>query len=135
MWHNTWLSNGAGANAASDLPDGYTEPENLGGNFTSAPFAFATSESRIDVLGVGGDDRLKHKVRVDGVWAQEWQDLGGYFNSAPVEPSSISVFRLGPNGTVIHGIFEMNNDATWKEGSWFTDGGIISTDGYRLTTA
>nr|RBQ84436.1 hypothetical protein FVER53263_21071 [Fusarium verticillioides] len=90
MWHNAWLaekvvspSTRRGTNLAN-LPPEYTDPEKLGGNFTSAPFAFATGNSRIDVLAVGIDGRLKHQARIGKTWAQDWEDLGGYFESAPL---------------------------------------------------
>ncbi|KAF4433752.1 putative Sialidase [Fusarium austroafricanum] len=128
MWHNAWLaekvvspSTRRGTNLTT-LPPEYTDPEKLGGNFTSAPFAFATGNSRIDVLAVGIDGRLKHQARIGKTWAQDWEDLGGYFKSAPLaltlgDSTNITVFGLGPNGTVLHGSFSKGERHAWGRGS------------------
>ncbi|RSL78847.1 hypothetical protein CEP52_017595 [Fusarium oligoseptatum] len=91
MWHNAWLPTERPASASvrhgtnlTNLPPEYTDPENLGGNFTSAPFTFATDKLRLDVLAVGIDGRLKHQSRIGKSWAGGWEDLGGHFESAPL---------------------------------------------------
>lgn len=145
LWHNTWNREQTSsvkvreeASRPSNLPSEYTTPENLGGNFESSPLALAIDDTRIDVLVVGDDDRLKHKARVNDEWASEWEDLGGYFNSAPlawVNGSEVAIFGLGPNGTAIHGLFSVGNDMAWGEGSWFSDEGIFSSSWLSLGSA
>ncbi|KAK7416707.1 hypothetical protein QQX98_005033 [Neonectria punicea] len=110
MWHNTRLlveeatTRARRSTGMSNLPSEYTDPESLGGNFTSTPFAFATGSSRIDVLAVGDDGRLKHQARIEKDWANDWEDLGGYLSSAPLalsfgNSSNVTVFGTEPNGT------------------------------------
>ncbi|KAI8719945.1 hypothetical protein NCS52_00438300 [Fusarium sp. LHS14.1] len=145
MWHNAWLPTERPASASvrhgtnlTNLPPEYTDPENLGGNFTSAPFAFATSKLRLDVLAVAIDGRLKHQSRIGKSWAGDWEDLGGHFESAPLvltlgNASNVYVFGLGPNGTVIHGSFVNGKSQDWGQGNWFIDEGEMALGKFTLS--
>lgn len=129
MYHQTWL-----------LTSGYSSVESLGGGpFESTPFVLATSTYRIDVLSVGSDGRLKHKALIGSSWSRDWEDLGGSFIGAPVAVSTdsgqISVFGIGPNGTVIHGTFNGTDEFSWGGGAWFLDGGSVSTNWFRFGPA
>lgn len=138
MWTNAWIPGTKSTSkeySAEQLPEGYTTPLNLGGKLESSPVAIALNESRVDVLAVGTDDRLKHKARVDGKWADDWEDLGGYFESAPVtwvNGSSVVVFGLGPDGAVVHGLFEVGDALEWGSGRWFDDGGDMNSAWFSL---
>lgn len=114
--------------------DGYGPRIYLGGSLASTPVIFATGTNRIDVLAVGGDDSLWHKARRGSTWATDWESLGGYFNGAPavvVQGNSIIVFGVGPKGEVIHGNWTATTNYAWGEGSWFADGGEMSTNWLR----
>ncbi|KAK0638934.1 hypothetical protein B0T16DRAFT_360115, partial [Cercophora newfieldiana] len=103
----------------------------LGGNSRSVAAAFATGPNRLDVLVVGNDTRLKHRVRVGGNWGTEWEDLGGYFISAPkpivLNDTAVAVFGIGLNGSVIHGVFlNAMQGLDWGAGTWYDDGGDMA---------
>lgn len=152
MWHNTYAPESSSARSEemhgitgnmvlSKLSLDYTVPENLGGNFTSTPHAWATGLRRVDVVAVGEDGNLLHRARIDGTWAEEWEDLGGWFESAPVvwapanlRDDSVHVFGLGPEGVVIHGTFSMGDGLEFEfgKGSWFSDGGEMTVTGYSM---
>ena len=130
IWHSSWPYGGV-----------YTAGESLNGSFQSAVFAFATGTARLDVLAVGLDARLRHKARLSGTWATEWEDLGGYFNSAPTAilvgsaSQTVVVFGLGPNGNIIHAMWNRSSSYTWGPGAWFSDGGSISANWYQVGPA
>ncbi|KAK5655356.1 hypothetical protein OQA88_5923 [Cercophora sp. LCS_1] len=117
--------------------DGYVKEVNLGGKFQSAVSAFATGGSRLDIFAVGTDARLKHLARMHGVWGTAWEDLGGYFHSAPkavvtdVPTGSVSVFGIGPNGAIIHANFMVGAGYNWGTQPWYSDGGQISANWLR----
>ncbi|KAJ9149743.1 hypothetical protein NKR23_g4167 [Pleurostoma richardsiae] len=121
----------------------YSQVESLGGSFESAPHAFAStsSDGRIDVLAVSTNDTLLHRARVGGSWSTDWEDLGGYLNSAPLavntEGNCIAVFGLGPWGRMIHGNFTMTDKVSWGQGTWWDDGpdDDLSSDWYRAGPA
>ncbi|KAM7182830.1 hypothetical protein V8F33_013994 [Rhypophila sp. PSN 637] len=111
------------------------EPVSLGGRFQSVVEHFLTG-TRLDLLVVGENARLKHKVYIDGRWDDAWEDLGGYFNSAPkmvrLNDSAVAVYGIGPNGVVIHSIFPVGTEATntWGLQHWYEDGGEMSSLSY-----
>lgn len=120
--------------------DGYAPALSIRGKFQSVVSALATkssssSTSRMDVLAVGTDARLKHKAWIGGTWGTEWEDLGGYFDSSPkavrLGDGIVVVFGIGPNGIVIHATFEIGTGYFWGLGEWYADGGQISTEWYR----
>lgn len=115
---------------------GYSKALSLGGKFQSAVSIVITGPStRIHVLAVGIDGRLKHKACIGGIWGTEWDDLGGHFNSSPkavkLSDKNVVVFGIGPDGAVIHSTFDVGTGYRWDSGQWFTDGGQISIGWYR----
>lgn len=109
----------------------YTDLKSLGSSFQSVAGLLATGGNRIDVVAVGTDDKLKHNSLIRDTWGN-WEDLGGYFNSAPLvmrQGDFVSVFGLGPDGSMIHGnwSFPAGDERSWGEGSWFSDGGTFAT--------
>jgi hypothetical protein len=128
IWHSSWTN-----------AEGHTTAASLGGTFQSAVSAIATGDSRLDVLAVGNDARLKHKAQMNGTWGTEWEDLGGYFNSAPkavvLNNTVVAIFGIGPNGTIIHRTFTIGAGYVWGSGHWYSDGGSMSSNWYRLGPA
>lgn len=143
MWHLARISDRDNSTDADDgsrpakLPSQYTTPYRLGGEWESTPVAVGFSDSRFDVLAVYKNDTLMHRASINDDWGSGWEDLGGYFNSAPavwVNGSSVVVFGLGPNGKMVHGVFEVDLDtASWGEGKWYNNGGNFSSGGFALT--
>ncbi|KAK4194535.1 hypothetical protein QBC40DRAFT_319322 [Triangularia verruculosa] len=129
MAYYHWTKSGdAGTNRLVDL----------GGSFQSTPVVFVSGAERLDVLGVGRDDRLKHKAMIGQTWAKEWQDLGGAFNSTPavvsLVPGKVSVYGLGVNGTLFHGTWKMTKEFEWSGGpDWLADGGELSMTGMKFS--
>jgi len=128
IWHSSWTN-----------AEGHTNAASLGGTFQSAVSAIATGASRLDVLAVGNDTRLKHKAQMNGTWGTEWEDLGGYFNSAPkavvLNETVVAIFGIGPNGTIIHTTFTIGTRFLWGPGDWYSDGGSMASNWYRLGPA
>jgi len=135
MRHRAWLS----------ATDEAVDETNLGGKFQSAPAAFVTGSSRIDVFGVGTDAQLYHKAKLGDVWANEWERLGGYFNSAPTvvvldaKAGEAVVFGLGPDSNVIHTTLTVGTGYFFGGGAgqrqWFSDGGSVSSKWLRAGPA
>ncbi|KAK0649563.1 hypothetical protein B0T16DRAFT_410326 [Cercophora newfieldiana] len=125
VWTTGWTSS-----------TGYSEPLSLGGTFQSTVTGIAIdSKSRLDILAVGDDNRLKHRGRSHGLWGTEWEDLGGSFNSAPkvvlLNSTSVGVFGVGFDGTVIHSTFTLGTGYYWGgEGQWYSDGGSMASAWY-----
>ncbi|KAH6695545.1 hypothetical protein F5X68DRAFT_198560 [Plectosphaerella plurivora] len=77
------------------------------------------------------------RADADG-WATEWEDLGGWFDSAPMvwppteQDEALHVFGLGPKGVIIHGTFSVGGEYEFGEGSWFDDGGELTPTPYRV---
>ncbi|TPX13005.1 uncharacterized protein E0L32_006650 [Thyridium curvatum] len=133
MYYSEW-------SFAKNKSGAYSKTQSLGsGAFESTPFVIQ-SANRIDVLAVGKGDRLMHKAQRDGVWANDWEDLGGYFNSAPagvqwLPGGWIAVFGIGPEGRLIHGNFSLVDRYFWGNGTWYDDGGDLSTKWLRAGPA
>ena len=129
MWHRGWNEG-----------TGFWNGQSLGGKFESVPAAFATGTLRLDVLAVGTNGTLRHKARVDDVWGQ-WEDLGGFFNSAPkvVRPVMMEgravVFGVGPGGAIIHAMFVVGDKHLWGAQQWYSDGGVMTVKGHRAGPA
>ncbi|KAK0623912.1 hypothetical protein B0T14DRAFT_191116 [Immersiella caudata] len=123
----------------SNATDSVAEEINLGGGFMSAVAVFATGDSRVDVIGVGGDARAWHKARIGQTWGTAWESLGGWFNSAPkvvvTGEGEAVVFGLGPNGTIIHANIEVGENFNWGPRQWYSDGGEMTARWYRLGPA
>lgn len=98
----------------------YTPLESIGGEFQSVPVVLVTTSSRLDVLAVGTDDRLKHRAYINSKWAGEWEDLGVLANSAPYvvglpsSPYKIGVFVLGKDNDVLFSTWEVSSSPSWK---------------------
>ncbi|KAK0644441.1 hypothetical protein B0T16DRAFT_417678 [Cercophora newfieldiana] len=129
MWHRGWSEE-----------TGFWNGTSLGGRFVSVAAAFSTGTSRLDVLAVGTDGTLRHKARVDDVWGA-WEDLGGFFNSAPkvVRPvgmdGRVVVFGVGPGGAIIHAVYALGDKPLWGAQQWYSDGGVMSVKGHRAGPA
>jgi len=119
----------------------YSTTRDLGGSFESTPFVLVSEGgTRLDVLAVGQDDRLKHQARLGSTWAGDWEDLGGYFGGVPLAVAStqgwVAVFGIGPGGHVIHGNWTPTaKEPKWGEGSWFDDGKALSSGWLRAGPA
>jgi hypothetical protein len=128
MYHGSW---------PNEMPTVLTDDEtqSLGGEFESVAGVLVTGRSRIDVVAVGTDGRLKQKAMIDDAWADDWEDLGGFLSSAPLvwqlSDNRVAVFALGQGGEVIHGLWEVDEDAAWTNGQWFVDGGNFTTSWHR----
>lgn len=130
LYHAVWTSVNATETSA--------EPKKVsgGGNLMSVPTIFRNHHDQIDVLAVGKDGKLKRNALVDATMEEDgWEDLGGFFSSAPMARltanSTVSVFGVGPEGSIIHGKWTVNEDHSWSNGEWFDDGGDISTHWYQ----
>ena len=124
VYHFSWAQ---GAN--------YSALESIGGDFESVPAVVVTSSSRLDLLAVGTDDKLKHRAYIGGRWANDWEDLGVFANSAPYatvlgsSTARVGIFVLGKDGDVLFGTWDITNDASWKTLSKFESiGGNMTTD-------
>ncbi|KFA70216.1 hypothetical protein S40285_04404 [Stachybotrys chlorohalonatus IBT 40285] len=128
MYHGSW---------PNEMPTVLTDDEaqSLGGEFESVAGVLVTGTSRVDVVAVGTDGRLKQKAMIDDAWADDWEDLGGFLSSAPLvwrlSDNRVAVFALGQDGEVIHGLWEVDEGAAWRNGQWFVDGGNFTTSWHR----
>lgn len=108
----------------------------LGGKFQSAVAGLYTNQGkRLVIFVVDTDARLRARWRINGQWGGEWEDLGGFFNSAPkpvvLNETALAVFGVGPRGNMIHGVFTMGSGGGLGEGRWFSDGGSFATKWHR----
>jgi len=130
MYHFSWSKSG-----------GYTELMNVGGSFESVPAVVSTgtdAEVRIDVLALGSNDRLQHRVLQGTQWSSEWENLGVFGNSAPtmvnitnVTPARVGIFVLGEGGEVNQTAWTVSSDLSWKDLVWRGMGGDMTTGYYR----
>ncbi|KAK0644300.1 hypothetical protein B0T16DRAFT_460372 [Cercophora newfieldiana] len=128
MYHFTWTKDG-----------GYTLLEDVGGSFQSVPSVAVTGRgSRLDVLALGANDHLQHRVLQGSRWASEWEDLGVFGNSAPLlvnmtrtEPEKVGVFVIGAAGEVNQTTWTASSDLSWKNLIWKGMGGSMTTEFYR----
>lgn len=109
--------------------------QNLDLEVESMPYVIkSNNDTRLDVVVVGTDDRLKHRAYWNGTWAPSWQDLGGVFFSAPLaavwQPETITVLGLTQNGQPIRGTWEVNDKKNnWiGSGNWTLDSGSLSLE-------
>jgi hypothetical protein len=128
MYHFTWTKDG-----------GYTPLDDVGGSFQSVPSVAVTgSGSRVDVVALGTNDRLQHRVLRGFDWASEWEDLGVFGNSAPLlanitrtQPEKVAVFVVGVNGEVNQTTWSASSDLSWKSLVWKGMGGNMTAEFYR----
>jgi hypothetical protein len=129
LYHAVW-----GSVNATKTDD---EPKRVsgGGDLISVPTVFRNYHDQIDVLAVGKDGKLKRNALVNATMDEgDWEDLGGFFSSAPMvrltANSTVSVFGIGPEGSMIHGKWTVDEDHAWSDGEWYDDGGDFSTMWY-----
>jgi hypothetical protein len=128
MYHFTWTKDG-----------GYTALEDAGGSFQSVPSVAVTgSGSRVDVVALGTNDRLQHRVLQGLKWASEWEDLDVFGNSAPLlvnitntQPEKVGVFVVGFNGEVNQTTWSASSELSWRSLVWKGMGGNMTTEFYR----
>ncbi|KAM7192605.1 hypothetical protein V8F20_008814 [Naviculisporaceae sp. PSN 640] len=141
MYHWTWTEAG-----------NHTKLENLGGSFHSTASAMATGLSspaeaapedvRIDVVALGTNDHVFHRVLRGTTWVSDWEDLGIEGNSAPTlvhygdsseGPERVGVFVVGYDNQVHQATWEVTDEPSWKDLKWTSMGGAMTTDYYRWT--
>ena len=141
MYHATW------ADPDSWRLEGNDGPQSIGGikdgKFVSQPSLLATDEDRLDVVVVGDDAQLWHHALKGSKWADEWELLGGWFNSAPhlrrLSDSEVVVFGIGPDNEVIHRAFKTDDGyswvdaggSSWRMNEWYSDNGTMATSWLR----
>lgn len=117
--------------------DGHAALVNLGGSFQSVPSAIVTKGGRVDVVALGTNDTLMHRVRQGSRWSAEWEDLGVFGNSAPLalnlttNPESVALFVLGTNGELNQTVWTVSQDETWKGLKWKSMGGALTSSFFR----
>lgn len=131
MYHATWADLDSSWKLVGD--DG---PRSIGGGkFVSTASLLVTGSDRLDVVAVGDDGALRHRALRGWDWGDGWEDLGGFFNSAPhtrrLSDTQVAVFGIGPEDYVIHGLFSTGDGDSWGEGEWYHDKGHMSTKGQR----
>lgn len=125
MYHFTWTSDG-----------GYTPLEDAGGSFQSVPSVAVTGAgSRVDVVALGTNDRLQHRVLKGLTWASDWEDLGVFGNSAPLlvnitktQPEKVGVFVVGERGEMNQTTWSASSNLSWKDLVWKGMGGNMTTE-------
>ncbi|KAK1749871.1 hypothetical protein QBC47DRAFT_395167 [Echria macrotheca] len=133
MYHFTWTQT-----------DNYTALQSLGGSFHSAASAVVTEQgslpaSRIDVVALGIDDHIHHRVMKGTEWVLDWEDLGVVGNSAPlvfnygsVAPERVGVFVVGYDGSVNHATWTVSSEPSWKNLTWKSMQGDMLTEFYNI---
>jgi hypothetical protein len=112
---------------------GRTDLRPIGDGFQSVPSAAATGSDRIDVLIVGKDDMLKHRVMKGFDWVGEWEDLGAFAHSAPLVQSfgaqsrHVGLFVVGRNNEINATVWTVDSGISWKGLVWSTVGGNFTT--------
>jgi len=95
--------------------------ENLGVNFTSTPVVVSTTDSSIDLFGLGSDQGMLHRawhgspltgvstLPGPGRWSH-WDELGGGFTSPPAvvpgKSGTFEIFGRGLDLMVYHAIWQ-----------------------------
>jgi hypothetical protein len=112
--------------------------EALGGIFTTQPAAVCWGPNRIDLFAVGiGDsgtpltlpiNQMFHKAWNGSAWDEDWESLGGVFNSAPAVCSwgenRLDVFGLGTDNAMYHKAWDGN---AWLPTDWEPQGGVFNS--------
>lgn len=146
LWSNVWT---LGRDGSADEEEerekyvvhaDYSTPESVTGDVQSAPVGvYIPSLHRVDLFFVATNGSLMHGTKIDGSWipfaghdtTDPWEDLGGHFNSAPsiwVNGSNIVAFGLGPQGSLIHSTFAVEDDHPLGPGKWHDDGGKLNSN-------
>ena len=124
MYHFAWTERG-----------GYTVLENLGGSFVSVPSAAVTRGERLDVVALGSSGTLQHRVLQGLKWANDWEDLGVFANSAPLlvnitmkstAVEKVAMFVVGKGGEVNQTMWTASLDLSWKNLVWTSLGGNMT---------
>jgi len=123
VWWFTWDSEQAR----------YTDLVSLGGDFQSVPSVVVTgsSELRVDVVGLGTNGRVWHRVMLGSRWVLDWEDLGVAGSSAPlvvnVGDSKVGAFVVGRDGHVDYAVWAVSSELSWKKLRWTSMGGNVTT--------
>ncbi|KAK3995127.1 hypothetical protein QBC44DRAFT_33820 [Cladorrhinum sp. PSN332] len=134
MWYFRWSTKG-----------GFGSLERLGGGpgFESVPGVVVTGDVRgdtfeqvrVDVVALGRNGRLWHRVLKGGTWLEEWEDLGVFGNSAPLvvdlKDGRVGVYVIGVDGQVNQTVWSVSDETSWKGLVWNSIGGKMTTDFYR----
>jgi hypothetical protein len=101
--------------------------EDLGGIFTSAPFAIAWNNGRVDVFGLGLDRAMYQKTWDGTSWTPDWERLGAAFSSEVFAVSwgndRLDVFARGVDFSLRHRTF---NGSKWLT-DWQNLGGSLAS--------
>ena len=125
MYHFTWSAS-----------VGYSSLDSLGGSFASIPSVLVSSDGgRIDAIVLGRDGRIKHRALKGSVWGPDWEDLGGFGNSAPVAvymdsvPQHVALFVIGRNGDLTFTTWTVDDSVSWRGlEPWKSIGGNFSVN-------
>jgi hypothetical protein len=108
-----------GEEGAAWGPADHWEP--LDGRFDSAPAVVSWEPGRLDIFGLGTDDRVYQKTldQSHGGWTAGWTLLGTVaFNSAPAAvswgPGRLDVFGIGIDGHMYHNAFDSGQWIGWE---------------------
>lgn len=115
---------------------GYSPLDSLGGSFASIPSVIVSKDGfRIDVVVLGRDGRIKHRALKGSTWGPEWEDLGGFGNSAPLavyvdsSPQHVSLFVIGQSGDLTFTTWEVNESISWRDlPPWTSIGGNFTVN-------
>jgi hypothetical protein len=95
--------------------------EPLDGRFNSAPAVVSWGPGRLDIFGLGTDDRVYQKTwdQNHGGWTAGWTVLGAVvFNSAPTavswRPGRLDGFGIGIDGQMYHNAYDNGNWIGWE---------------------
>ncbi|KAK4443136.1 hypothetical protein QBC34DRAFT_499232 [Podospora aff. communis PSN243] len=108
---------------------------NLGGLFQSVPSAVVTQigsslGERVDVVALGADGHLHHRVMQGMNWVLDWEDLGVRGKSAPLLTSlgdAVCLFVVGVEGEIQHAVWRVSSTLSWRDLQWRSMGGNMTT--------
>jgi Repeat of unknown function (DUF346) len=102
MYHKAW--------DGRDWFPSHEDWEPLGGVFNSPPAAVSWGENRLDIFGLGTDNRMYHKAWNGSDWdprsLEHWDPLSGIYNSQPAvvswDKNRLDIFCLGQDNRMYH---------------------------------
>lgn len=99
-----------------------------------------SSQPRIDIVALGTNDQLRHRVLQGAEPISDWEDIGVFGNSAPllinltssnVQPERVAMFVMGTDGQVNQTVWDVvPSELSWKNLVWTSMGGNLSTEFY-----
>lgn len=128
---------GAFHSAASAVAtgSGLVAPSSPGGNNTAA------RNIRIDVVALGNDDLIYHRVLLGREWVSDWENLGVVGNSAPMLvhygggsselTERVGLFVVAYDGQVKQATWTVSSEPSWKDLQWTSMGGAMTSDFYH----